>query len=175
MSRPRWRSLLTVASLVVLGLLVAAQLVPYGRDHSNPPVLAEPRWDSAATRALAVRACFDCHSNQTRWPWYSHVAPASWLVQNHVDDGRRVLNFSEWGRGNAEADEAADEVREGEMPPSSYVLLHPEARLTAAEREQLARGLDASLGAPREGRAPRRGARLATTPVLPPSTSADSR
>jgi hypothetical protein len=146
MSRPRWKSLFTIASLVTLGFIVVAQLVPYGRSHSNPPIVAEPSWDSSSTRALAERACFDCHSNQTHWPWYSHVAPMSWLVQNHVDEGRSELNFSEWNRGNSEADEAAKTVREGEMPPRSYLLLHPAARLTDAEREQLARGLDASLG-----------------------------
>jgi hypothetical protein len=145
MSRRRWKSLLAVASLAALGLVLVAQVVPYGRNHSNPPIVAEPTWDSASTRGLAERACFDCHSNQTRWPWYSHVAPMSWLVQNHVDEGRSVLNFSEWGRGNSEAGEAAETVREREMPPRSYVLLHPAARLTDAEREQLARGLDASL------------------------------
>jgi Haem-binding domain len=153
MSRPRWKSVLAVTSLVALGLVVVVQVVPYGRDHSNPPVLAEPSWDSATTRALADRACFDCHSNQTRWPWYSHVAPMSWLVQNHVDEGRGTLNFSEWNRGNSEASEAAETVREGEMPPRDYLLLHPEARLTDAEREQLARGLDASLMATRKSRA----------------------
>jgi hypothetical protein len=153
MSRPRWKSLLGVASLVVLGLVVVAQVVPYGRDHSNPPVVAEPSWNSASTRALAERACFDCHSNRTQWPWYSHVAPMSWLVQDHVDEGRQVLNFSDWNRGNSEADEAAETVRDGEMPPRSYLLLHPEARLTAAEREQLARGLDASLVPERQSRA----------------------
>lgn len=145
MSRPRWRSRLAIASLVLLGLVLVAQIVPYGRDHTNPPVQAEPTWDSPTTRALAERACFDCHSNQTQWPWYSNVAPMSWLVQNHVDEGRGVLNFSEWSRGNSEAGEAAETVRERQMPPRSYVLLHPEARLTDAEREQLARGLDASL------------------------------
>lgn len=145
MSRSRWSSRLVVATLVVLGLVLAVQAVPYGRSHRNPPIVAEPRWDTPTTRALAERACFDCHSNQTRWPWYSHVAPISWLVQNHVDEGRRVLNFSEWNLGRSEADEAAEVVREGEMPPRSYVLLHPEARLTDAEREQLARGLDGSI------------------------------
>lgn len=145
MSRRSWKSFVAIAAVAVLGLVLVAQLVPYGRAHSNPPILAEPAWNSPATRALAERACFDCHSNQTRWPWYSHVAPMSWLVQNHVDEGREVLNFSDWNRGNGEADEAAKTVRENEMPPRSYMLMHPEARLTAAEREQLARGLDASL------------------------------
>jgi hypothetical protein len=145
MSRRRWKSLVAIASVIVLGLVLVAQLVPYGRNHSNPPVVAEPTWNSPTTRGLAERACFDCHSNQTRWPWYSHVAPMSWLVQNHVDEGREVLNFSDWNRGNSEADEAAKTVREREMPPRSYLLLHPEARLTDAERDLLARGLDASL------------------------------
>lgn len=145
MSRPRWKSRLLAASLVALALVLVVQVVPYGRDHTNPPMVAEPSWNSSSTRALADRACFDCHSNQTRWPWYSHVAPMSWLVQDHVDEGRRKLNFSEWNRGDSEADEAAESVRDGEMPPRSYLLLHPEARLTPAEREQLARGLDASL------------------------------
>lgn len=154
MSR-RWKSLLAIVSVTILGLLLVAQLVPYGRDHSNPPIVAEPAWNSPATRSLADRACFDCHSNQTRWPWYADVAPMSWLVQSHVDEGRQVLNFSDWNRPGSEADDAADTVREGEMPPRSYLLLHPEARLTAAERDQLARGLDASLGTTREERASR--------------------
>jgi hypothetical protein len=85
---------LSIVGVVVLFGLI--QLVPYGRDHTNPPVVAEPAWDSPQTRALAVRACFDCHSNETVWPWYSNVAPASWLVQRDVDDGRRRLNWSEW-------------------------------------------------------------------------------
>ncbi|MFN0246818.1 MAG: heme-binding domain-containing protein [Kofleriaceae bacterium] len=145
MSRRRWKSVLATVSLVVLGLFLVAQVVPYGRDHSNPPTVEEPTWNSPMTRALVDRACFDCHSNQTRWPLYSHVAPISWLVQSHVDEGRQVLNFSEWNRSNPEAHEAAESVREREMPPRSYLLLHPEARLTDAEIEQLARGLDASL------------------------------
>jgi hypothetical protein len=70
-------------------LLVGIQVIPYGRSHTNPPVTGEPAWDSPKTRELAVRACYDCHSNQTVWPWYSHIAPISWLVQQDVDEGRR--------------------------------------------------------------------------------------
>lgn len=132
--------------LSILGLLVLVQVVPYGRDHGNPPVAVEPSWNQPSTRALAVRACFDCHSNQTRWPWYSRLAPISWMVQNHVDEGRRTLNFSEWNTGYKEAHEASKTVLEGSMPPPGYLLLHPEARLQAAERRELARGLDATLG-----------------------------
>ena len=74
-----------VAGVVLLGLI---QLVPYGRDHTNPPVTQEVKWDSPRTRELAVGACYDCHSNLTEWPWYSNVAPISWLTQKDVDEGR---------------------------------------------------------------------------------------
>lgn len=99
------------AGIGVVVLLLAAQAVDYGRDHANPPVRREPAWDSARTRELAVRACYDCHSNQTVWPWYASVGPASWLIQRDVDVGRRKLNFSEWDRVQKEAWESAKTVR----------------------------------------------------------------
>lgn len=133
------------AGLALLALLAAIQLVPYGRDHANPPVLGEPAWDSSETRALAERACFDCHSNQVKWPAYAHVAPVSWLVQRDVDKARAHLNFSEWTRPQKDADEAAAEVREGEMPLKIYTLMHAHARLTPAERERLAAGLERTI------------------------------
>jgi len=146
MSRTGWKKISSVTILGLVGVLLLAQAVPYGRDHSNPPVTAEPRWNAPETRALAERACFDCHSNQTRWPWYSNVAPVSWLVQADVNEGRRDLNFSEWTREYDEAQESGETVRDREMPPRSYLLLHPEAKLSDAERQQLASGLDATLG-----------------------------
>jgi hypothetical protein len=120
--------------------------VPYGRNHTNPPVHAEPLWDSPRTRELATRACFDCHSNETRWPWYSHVAPMSWLVQRDVDQGRRELNFSLWDRRQKRAKDAAAEVEKGEMPPGAYLMGHPEANLTEVEKADLIRGLRATFG-----------------------------
>jgi hypothetical protein len=135
----------------VLGVaVVAAQFVPYGRDHVNPPVVAEPSWDSPGTRALARQACFDCHSNETEWPAYSRVAPVSWLIQHDVSEGRAALNFSEWQRPQEEATEAAKEVLEGEMPPRIYRLMHAHARRSAADRDRLARGLERTLGRPAE-------------------------
>lgn len=128
-------------ALVVVGTLLAIQLVPYGRDHANPPVTAEPAWDAPGTRALAKRACFDCHSNETEWPAYASIAPVSWLVQHDVEEGRSVLNFSEWTRPQREAKEAAKELREGEMPPAAYKLIHAHARLSAADQDRLAQGL----------------------------------
>jgi hypothetical protein len=104
-------------------------------------VVKEPSWTHASIRELAVRACFDCHSNETQWPWYSNVAPVSWFVQRHVEEGRKVLNFSEWNRVYEEAEEASEAVLEGEMPLTSYLLAHPSARLTREETKILARGL----------------------------------
>jgi hypothetical protein len=132
-----------------LGLLVsflAIQLVPYGRNHVNPPRASEPIWDSAATRALAKQACFDCHSNETEWPIYARIAPASWLVQHDVIEGRAVLNFSEWQRPQEKSSDAAEELLEGEMPPAMYRLMHAHARLSDADRDRLARGLAKTLG-----------------------------
>src|SRR5512144_2449203 len=122
-----WHTLKSLAvglAAIAAGFLLL-QLVPYGRAHSNPPTIAEPKWDSPRTRELAVRACFDCHSNETRWPWYTHVAPSSWLVQSDVDDGRKHLNFSEFDRPQRHATGAAAELAEGEMPPWFYPPLHP--------------------------------------------------
>jgi hypothetical protein len=133
--------------LVLLALFVLIQLVPYGRDHSNPPGRVEPAWAGAETRELARRACFDCHSNETVWPWYSYVAPVSWLVQRDVDRARAELNFSEWGRPQDEAKEAAEMVRKRKMPLSYYLPLHPEARLGEEETMALADGLEATVAA----------------------------
>jgi mono/diheme cytochrome c family protein len=141
--------LITLAALAAVFLLL--QLVPYGRAHDNPPVVAEPNWDSPQTRQLAQQACFDCHSNETEWPWYSNIAPVSWLVQRHVVEGREHLNFSDWnqshdehGHAGHEAEEMSEVVLEGEMPLRSFLLTHPEARLTDAERAVLADGLAAT-------------------------------
>ena len=147
------KRVVTWIAIIAGGPLLVAQAVPYGRDHVNPPVTGEPSWDSPRTRELAKRACFDCHSNETRWPWYASVAPLSWRVQSHVDEGREHLDFSTFDRSTGEAEEAVEVLQEGEMPLWDYVLAHPEARLTVDEREELVQGLRATLGAGRsEGR-----------------------
>jgi hypothetical protein len=140
------KKLWTRGLLALLVLFLLMQLYPYGRAHANPPVTGEPDWDSPRTRELALRACGDCHSNETRWPWYSRVAPASWLVQHDVDEAREHLNFSEFDRPQRDADEAAEEVEEGEMPLGKYLWLHPEARLDERERADLIAGLERTLG-----------------------------
>ena len=129
----------------VLGLLLI-QLVPYGRDHTNAAVVREPVWDSPATRATAVIACFDCHSNQTVWPWYSNIAPISWLLQHDVDEGRQHLNFSDWTAGQGL--DAGLLVSSGQMPPLRYQLAHPEARMSEADKAAFIEGLTATLNGP---------------------------
>lgn len=138
----RWTS----GALALLGFGLAIQLVPYGRDHTNPPVLAEPAWDAPRTRELFFQACKDCHSNETVWPGYASLAPMSWLVQHDVEEGREHFNVSEWGRKKNDGDEAAEMVRESEMPPWFYLPAHPEARLADPERDALIAGLVATFG-----------------------------
>lgn len=130
--------------LVVIFLLI--QLIPYGRTHSNPPTVREPPWNSDRTRELAKRACFDCHSNETRWPWYADVAPFSWAVQFDVESAREIVNYSEWQRSYPLGHYSGQRTLDGNMPPYKYMMAHPEANLTPAEREELARGLDLTIG-----------------------------
>ena len=142
--RPSLRVVALRVGLAALALLVLIQLVPYGRDHDDPPVTRAARLDPG-TRAIVAEACADCHSNRTRWPWYTNVAPASWFAQSDVDGGRETLNFSEWDLPQREAGEAAEEVQKGKMPMPIYLPLHPDARLTADERQALVRGLQATV------------------------------
>ncbi|HEY4360641.1 MAG TPA: heme-binding domain-containing protein [Bryobacteraceae bacterium] len=134
---------------IVLWVVLAAaaiQLVPFGHTHANPSAAQEPSWDSPQTRELFRRACFDCHSNLTTWPWYSNVAPVSWLVQNDVDGGRRHLNFTEWNVPQKHAKDIAEKVKSGEMPPKVYLPMHPAARLTDAEKQALIQGAEKTFG-----------------------------
>ena len=131
----------------LVGFLVISQAVPYGRSHSNPPVTAEPAWDSPTTAALVQTSCGDCHSNKTKWLWYSNFAPVSWLVQNDVDGGRRKLNFSEWDKPQVDANTIIEQIRNRGMPPRQYTLIHRGAGLSQAERDQLISGLNATFRA----------------------------
>jgi Haem-binding domain len=133
-----------VITIVLLGLLI--QLIPLPGRGNNPPVTTEPKWDSPQTRTLVKRTCFDCHSNETVWPWYSYIAPVSWLVYSDTVRGRARLNFSEWNtRSTRQTGEISRIVQEGEMPPAIYLPTHPYARLTNAEKQQLITGLANSL------------------------------
>lgn len=138
-----FRRIVKWSALTLLGAFLLIQLVPYGRDHTNPTGGRPINWDSARTEQLMRGACMDCHSNETTWPWYSNVAPVSWLVQNDVDEGRRELNLS---TGEAEVDEMIEAIQEGSMPPWQYKPIHPAARLSDKEKQDLIRGLQATFG-----------------------------
>jgi len=125
---------------VPVGGFLGAQLVPYGRDHDNPPVRTSAPWPSAEVEELAVAACYDCHTNETDWPWYSNVAPMSWLVQRDVDRGRDELN---WSEGDDDFHDAAEAIENGDMPPTQYTLNHPEARLSRDAKDALIAALEA--------------------------------
>jgi hypothetical protein len=135
------KRILTAIGLGMVILFVVIQFVPV--DRSNPPVeqdVAAP----AEVQAILRRACYDCHSNETVWPWYSYVAPVSWLVARDVHEGRAELNFSTWNRLSTREQveamhESWEEVEEGEMPPWFYLPPHPEARLSAADLDILRR------------------------------------
>jgi hypothetical protein len=135
-----WRWLRWAAAGALL-LLLLAQLVPV--ERTNPPVTSDIDV-SDEVRSILRRSCYDCHSHETRWPWYSFVAPMSWYVIDHVDHGRGDLNFSEWPTFDFEAQDLAfEDIREqlekGEMPLTSYLLLHPSARLSEDDRQLLLR------------------------------------
>jgi len=134
---------------IFLWVVLAAaliQFIPFGHTHTNPAEIKEPAWNSPETRELIHRACFDCHSNETVWPWYSNVAPVSWLVLRDVNEGRSHLNFTEWNLPQEHAKDVADQVKEGDMPPWFYLPMHPMARLTGAEKQALIDGAEKSLG-----------------------------
>jgi hypothetical protein len=188
---------------VLLVLLIGIQFIPVNR--TNQPVTTQLKWDSPQTQAVARRACMDCHSNETRWLWYSYVAPASWLIYYDVQRGRSELNLSsvgasgpargtpvrpsddlayrlgqmlaggerpgELGRlpegqfqspsggqqpprgqfpsgGRSPAGRIREQIESGQMPPATYTMIHPDAKLTDAERQQLVQGLAATLGQP---------------------------
>jgi mono/diheme cytochrome c family protein len=141
----RWplRRILKWGVLGVLALLLLIQLVPYGRDHSNPKGGRPIAWDSPRTKKLMTGACMDCHSNDTQWPWYSNVAPSSWLVQHDVEDGRSRLNLS---TGQGEVGEMTEAIREGDMPPWQYKVVHSGARLSDREKQDLIHGIQATFG-----------------------------
>ncbi len=127
------------AALFLVIALVAMQLIPL--DRSNPSDRGEAAAPPEVTTILR-RACYDCHSNETRWPWYAQLAPISFLLWHDVKDGRKEVNFSTWDRYDArrkerKLKEIVKEVKDGDMPPWYYVPLHPNAKLSNADRDAI--------------------------------------
>jgi hypothetical protein len=133
------KKVLRAVVVVLVVAIVAIQLVPVTR--SNPPV-TEEIGAPESVRAVLRESCYDCHSNETHWPWYSYVAPVSWLVAYDVEHGREHMNLSEWDRYAPEErahkiEEIWEEVEHGAMPLPKYLRLHPGATLTDEDRRLL--------------------------------------
>lgn len=129
-----------LGGLVLFGLI---QLIPI--DRSNPPVTQEPKWSSPEARALVKSQCFSCHSNETTWPWYSYIAPASWLIKSDVEEGRDRFNFSNWDQRPGHLDEMVRQINRGGMSPIQYSLFHPETHLTDQQKQSLIQALNSSI------------------------------
>jgi hypothetical protein len=135
-----------VALVAAFGLLQFAN-----PPRTNPPIvhdLLATNAPPAEIAALLHAACYDCHSSETRWPWYSRVAPMSWLIANDVKDGRKDLNLSDWPstdprRAARKLENMSEKIGYGEMPPKKYTAIHADARFTDSQRKELTDWLDA--------------------------------
>ncbi len=129
-------TLLFVAIIVVVSGLLA--------PRTNPPVENKVTWDSSVTEEQFRKSCADCHSNETKWPWYAYVGPSAFLMSHNVTEGREHFNVSMLPMGDA--DECSEEVLDGKMPPEDYLLLHPDASLDDSQRRAFAEGLKSTFG-----------------------------
>lgn len=133
---------------VIIVLIVVFVFIQFFRiDKTNPPVnenldFIHIKNTSASTAQILKNSCYDCHSNESEYPWYTNISPFSWLVKNHIDEGRKHLNFSEFAtydikRQLHKLEEAVEEVERGKMPMESYLIVHQDARLSAAQQKEL--------------------------------------
>jgi hypothetical protein len=146
MKRSPAKTILSIIGILI-GLFVLIQLIPYGRNHTNPPVISEPAWDTPQTKQLVETACYDCHSNRTIWPWYSNIAPVSWLVYSDVQEGRSRFDFNELqtGDGAAMVGDMVEKIQSGRMPPIQFTIIHKNAVYSAEQKQQLISGLQATF------------------------------
>jgi hypothetical protein len=138
------RKTLKWGGTVLAVLFIGIQFVPV--ERTNPPIDPSMTFQAKVRvpphiDTIIRRSCYDCHSHETKWPWYAYVAPASWLVTSDVKEGRSLLNFSNWNynmfRSVGRLDQIAQEVNDGKMPLPPYLLLHPSAKLSEAEKDSL--------------------------------------
>jgi mono/diheme cytochrome c family protein len=130
--------------LGILGL-VLIQFIPFGHARTNPPAVSEPNWTTPQARAIVKEHCFQCHSNETNWTWYSNIAPGSWLIAFDVIEGRQRFNFSDWNKKPGELDEMVAAIQSGEMPPVQYWIVHPSARMNTQQKQELIHALETSV------------------------------
>ena len=134
-------------------LAATVMLIQFLPTHlNNPPVTGALNAPDAVGATLR-RACYDCHSNETRWPWYGSVAPVSWLIARDIAHGRRELNFSEWNSYFAQTRRRKLQwikrsIEDGKMPPAAYLLMHPASRLDTEDKTALANWIESALAEP---------------------------
>jgi hypothetical protein len=133
-----------LTAFIVLQFMPVWWVVPSTTLH-NPPIVNDVQWNSAQTAEMIERACYMCHSNETRLPFYMQVAPLSWIASQRVNNGREHLNFSEQSPDDIAMDELIEAIESGEMPPAQYLLLHPEANLSEEEKAYLIAGIRATF------------------------------
>jgi hypothetical protein len=129
-------------SLAVLTIFIVMQF--FRIDKTNPPVVADNDFlvlntASAEVQNIIKASCYDCHSNTSIYPWYTTIAPVSWWIKHHINEGRQHLNFSEWGKYTAKKadhklEECVEMIQEGEMPMSSYTIIHSETKLSEEQK-----------------------------------------
>jgi hypothetical protein len=136
--------------VLIVVLLVVIQFVPVkapsNKVSTNNDMVSVEKLDGNVS-AILKTSCYDCHSNQTYYPWYSHVAPVSWLVANDVKEGRAKLNFSDWELNNKrrkirQLEDIKDQIQQGEMPMSIYTVIHKKAKLTESQKQLLVKWTD---------------------------------
>ncbi|ACB74257.1 heme-binding domain-containing protein [Opitutus terrae] len=140
--KPLTRKILVVLALVLVGLQFVRPALTTTNVAPDAIDVTALHPTSAEVKSILARACYDCHSDQTRYPWYAQVQPAGWWLASHVKDGRRHLNFSQFGtyspdRAAHKIESLIEEVEEHEMPLRSYTWLHPDARLSDTEVKAL--------------------------------------
>lgn len=145
---------IVVGVIVVLGIIV--EIIPWGNiipafAETNPPVQTQIQWNNANTEQLVKMACYDCHSNETVWPWYAHITPVSWLVAHDTNEGRQRLNFSTQSANQINPNELVEQIQRGSMPKGIYTIMHPAANLSAEQKAELIAGIQASLHGTRGG------------------------
>ncbi len=129
----------------IIVILIVCQFFPI--DKTNPEVDSTKDFltmenPPTEVKQLIKTACYDCHSNETQYPWYTNVAPISWWIKKHIDNGRKKLNYSNWGDYEADKKqhklkESAEEIHEKQMPLLSYFVMHPEAKLDDTQRQMI--------------------------------------
>lgn len=145
MINAKFKKIFYLALLFLFLIMIGIQFIPVSNEKTNPPITGEPTWNSPQTRSIFVKACADCHSNETSWPWYSNIAPASWIVSNDVRTGRKHFNVSEWDRSQRGGEKVIKEVQRGAMPIGLYLLMHPESNLQPDEKKKFLEGLRATF------------------------------